>query len=830
MIKKKLLCVLLALCLMVSPIMSVCVNATESNDIQKVSLSLYSNLTSDKYISGLYKDNVFYITTENLCRLTGAEIISETAEEVRINLSKGMRQFCVDVGSGNMQEILETDEFNITMPSLFFEDKVYISAIHFLRYIGATVQIQEDSDCQFMVIKRYDIFDAWADYVESDYGNFFWWDEVHIGNGDIESELTKAGVIALINRDSNVFRMMFDAEGIEQEALEDALLSIVKNEGQSYFVDESPESELIGTYSDLIGAESDWFGLITEAYSDGSDELAKQIGGLAESAAVASGFASNVVEAFEGLKQFDNMSTAQKNLLEKTILTHSDDSETLCDGWNVVYDAAYNINGKIQSEYDAQYKAALDASEATAYDFLNGATSAAGANPVSIAWSGVNLLTKLIPYTNEFIEKETQLYNSYNCSIIQLIANEIFTESVLDWCYSNGMVSNLSNQIGKLESSKYALILQLKSTITARECLLDSGYLNGDDAAEMHELNRETANLLNRTESCKITGVNFFDAEYDDDISWIENYTSISKEQRYKAYAEKIQDYESKYGLAQKHTESEWFTFMTGLCFMRLIDFSNNGQEDLMLVYQSNPESVLETFYSEYKYEIWGFEEGKLTMLETGDLFGTDGGETHIILTEYNEKVYLVTGGADSFGRYYYHSYLNNEFEVVREVLWEDNSNGQLVGTINGESVSYDVIEEQQEEWLYKQTHYSLMYDCDKILEQNEETKQMLSPYYQAQTGSSENETIMSAEEIYDKLVEYYKKGTPDSPGDDLTVMRGEMNDENQYCTSVRCGVPGNSTATQRLYDIVVDGKTGNVIQTRVLVDNQIVEFNLNEE
>lgn len=502
--------------------------ASESNELKNVTLSLYSNLSPERYISGLYRDNTFYITLEDLCALTRGKIIKETEEEAVVSFGncrngKSIREFVIDVGSGNMSETLYSDKYNITLPSLTQDGKVYVSALHFLRYLGATVKLQEDSPVQFMVIKRYDIFDALSDLINSDLGNFFWWDEVDTGEEDLEDKLTNAGIIALIDRDSNIFRMMFDAKGIEQEALEDALLSIVKNEGQGYFTENSAESELIDTASSIIGAEADWFDLIKEAYADGSDVLSDQISDLASSAAITAGFANNVIGVFESLKQFDNMSRSQRNLLEKTVLQYPEDSKTLCDGWDVVFDAAKNVSGKIQSEYDAQYKAALDVAESTAYDFLNGATGAAGANPVAIAWNGVTLLTKMIPFTNEMIEKKEQLYNSYNCSIIQLIANEMLVEAYSDWYYGNALYTGSAEQYKKLDAVKQLIVLQLKSTLTTREYLINSGFLESNYASEMKEMNQETAILLNKVENCQINGVDLFSAEYEDDISWIAN-------------------------------------------------------------------------------------------------------------------------------------------------------------------------------------------------------------------------------------------------------------------------------------------------------------------
>lgn len=522
--KNRLLSVFLALCILVSTFLPTYVLAADSAELKPVTLSLYSNLSSDHYLSGLYKDNAFFITIEDLCQLIGGKIVKKTGQEAIVNV--GVREFIIIVGNLNMSETLYSDKNNIAMPSLLHDGQIYVSALHFLRYIGATVHMDETANVQFMVIKRYDIFDALEELVSSESGHFFWWDEVDVGNKDLEKRLINAGVVALINRDSNIFRMIFDAEGIQREAIEDALLSIVKNEGAGYFDEASTESELIETASGIIGAEADWFSLIKEAYQDTS-KLGEQISDLADSAALTAGFANNVVNAVESLKQFDNISTIQKDILQKTILKHSEDSRTLCDGWNTIYDAAENVDAKVKSEYVARYSAALKVAESTSYDLLNGITGAAGANPVSIAWSGAILLTKLIPFTNDMIGKKDKLYNGYTCSMVQLIANEMLVGSYSDWYYNNGFYTDSIVQYETLDAVKQLMILQLKSTLTTREYLIQSGFLQESYISVMKQMNQETAFLLNKVENCKITGVNMYDSQYDENISWIMNYKEI---------------------------------------------------------------------------------------------------------------------------------------------------------------------------------------------------------------------------------------------------------------------------------------------------------------
>ena len=512
--KKKLLCVFLILCLLFTAFFPAYASAKEYGELTPVTLSLYSNLTSDTYITGLYSDNTFFVTLETLGKLTGGTT-SEGPVEGLIIFGNGIRRIFIRPDTQDIGEVRCGVDYEVPVPSIWHNDKIYVSALHFLNYIGATVHLDENAPIQFMVIKRYDIFDVLGDLKSTSQGNFFWWDEVDIS----DNELVAAGVVALINRDSNAFRMMLDANGIAQEAMEDAVLSIVRNEGQAYF-DENENvvlSELIDTASGIIGAEADWIYLANDAYRDTT-----QLGNLADTLAVASSLTSNVVEAAVSLTQFDNMTAAQKDLLSKTILQHSEDSSTLCNGWEIIYDAAETVDSKIQSKYAHQYSAAQQLAESTAYDFLNGVTGSG--NPVMMVWNGVNLLTDTIPFATKLVEGQEKLYNAYNCSFVQLIAQEMLNRAYSDWYYFDAIYVTPEEQYDDLDAIKSLLILQLKSTLTTREYLIDSGYLDAGEISKMKEMNRETAVLLNKAENCKVTVVDRSAAEYDEDISWLADY------------------------------------------------------------------------------------------------------------------------------------------------------------------------------------------------------------------------------------------------------------------------------------------------------------------
>lgn len=215
----------------------------------------------------------------------------------------------------------------------------------------------------------------------------------------------------------------------------------------------------------------------------------------------------------------------------------------------------------------------------------------------------------------------------------------------------------------------------------------------------------------------------------------------------YQAYAELIKNYEAKYGVAAVHSESEWESYMSGLCFMKLVDFAQDGQEELLLVYEEDQE-VAGNIYPLYSYEVWGIENNELRMLETGGLFSTCGNGQFVNLSEVDGKIYLVTGGVESFGFFYYHGFKNDNFEIVKEVIWDVNEDGDCSYSIDGKAVSEETVEAEQKKWFANVIEYNLNKDFGKVLKQNEETKKKLYPYYKKTPNDTltENESAMFAD------------------------------------------------------------------------------------
>ena len=117
---------------------------------------------------------------------------------------------------------------------------------------------------------------------------------------------------------------------------------------------------------------------------------------------------------------------------------------------------------------------------------------------------------------------------------------------------------------------------------------------------------------------------------------------------------------------------------------MKLVDFDQNGSDELLLVYQ---DEVQNTFSGHYTFEVWGEEiasgTSSINMLDSGELYLTNGGIQTLTLTEYNNESYLLPGMADDGAVNDYPGYAEGKFGIVREAK-KQAGNGGLTYSING--------------------------------------------------------------------------------------------------------------------------------------------------
>ena len=188
------------------------------------------------------------------------------------------------------------------------------------------------------------------------------------------------------------------------------------------------------------------------------------------------------------------------------------------------------------------------------------------------------------------------------------------------------------------------------------------------------------------------------------------------------AYGQKVKEYENKYGVAQ--IEESYYgspPHMTGLCFIKLVDFAHNGQEQLLMVYRNSS--------GDYRYEVWDWNN-QLSRLDYGEPIPIDAGMYLVCLTEYGGKTYLLTGIVDDINQFDYYGFNGNTFGLVRrETVRKDYSSGYNVYytcKINGKTVSKSTYDSEQKKWLKNLTEYNLSTDRDQIIKDNRAVKAKL--------------------------------------------------------------------------------------------------------
>lgn len=285
---------------------------------------------------------------------------------------------------------------------------------------------------------------------------------------------------------------------------------------------------------------------------------------------------------------------------------------------------------------------------------------------------------------------------------------------------------------------------------------------------------------------------------------YLENYNADNLKKAISSmdYKQAYKDFISEYEEAASISEEEWFNNQDeyrnkygNLNFDLLNEYHKGEHYDEML--DGDVQEVL--LYAEYDIDGNGIPELIIalgvTEISICDIYSFDG-----------EKVVNVFGNSNFENRYSINT--NNVIEQYR-------ADGYSLYRLSG--TSYEELQENEEnrnrsayQWIWSENDWTIF----------------------AEDVPAEVENLNLAEDfIYEKLVEYYSKGTEDDSGEDMIVMEGDMyeaDDGNMhYFTMIRCGVPGNDEVTQVLYEVDVNAANGRVRQTRVLTDNKLTIFNI---
>ena len=136
------------------------------------------------------------------------------------------------------------------------------------------------------------------------------------------------------------------------------------------------------------------------------------------------------------------------------------------------------------------------------------------------------------------------------------------------------------------------------------------------------------------------------------------------------AYRNLIQSYENKYGEAQLNEQKQ---FWTGLCYAKLLDFNNDGINELILAYQTekyNKDKV------QYHVELWKYD-GKSAKRVTSRISWSGNNMPYFggfSICKYNGKFLLNITNNAGWNNYYYGAQSDGSVGLVHKLIWKGDA------------------------------------------------------------------------------------------------------------------------------------------------------------
>ena len=183
-------------------------------------------------------------------------------------------------------------------------------------------------------------------------------------------------------------------------------------------------------------------------------------------------------------------------------------------------------------------------------------------------------------------------------------------------------------------------------------------------------------------------------------------------------------------GTEELNGPSSGMKHFTGLSFLKLVDFNDDGVEELFLAFHVRTNAETDNYENHvYIYNIWGFDGQRAVLLQDGNyLYGTNGGTQKVYFVNNPFGTFFLHGVADSFCYNYYYGYEGSSFGLAKSLSWEEKYDASLkkmikVYTVDGESTSQDHYNSELESWGSPSSadeEYSLTYtnssDHDKVI------------------------------------------------------------------------------------------------------------------
>ncbi len=493
-------------------------------ELLEVTLQIHSNRTSMRELDGLYRDNVFYIDYAAVCELTGCRIFSQDSGEIRFSMHGGLREISVTDDS-RLTESYSSDRFSMDIPTTCRDGKLYVSAPHILRYMGASVSFAVDADASvhMSVSMPYTVLDLYSEYLDSD-GFRFSWSEADGKYLDPE-KLQYFAVVDTVYFGYDSHLVIQGASGsyselVMEELYRDVVLQTVRTSGAELAEAESPILELLGDISGELLVTDSWINavmavadfegadaLISDILAQGEYVLLDDVAGGAKTFIKITGAMS---DALQTVIQYSAVNDGQREVLANS-LNRVPQGSGLYSRSPDIFDAAQLAQEMIDDEQIAAERAAKKILFDVAVDHIGGLIPI-----VSTIASAAEITTQTVQ-SIPFFEK---ILTSEQCVTVASVAGQIgaLADSMVCSDFEKATLAP-SKGTAYQQYARADMLMSLKASLLTRRQLLDSGLLADYAAEAMKARIRKAALLLNKGENAQC--VQFISPVVDEDLTWI---------------------------------------------------------------------------------------------------------------------------------------------------------------------------------------------------------------------------------------------------------------------------------------------------------------------
>ena len=187
------------------------------------------------------------------------------------------------------------------------------------------------------------------------------------------------------------------------------------------------------------------------------------------------------------------------------------------------------------------------------------------------------------------------------------------------------------------------------------------------------------------------------------------------KELAYSMYYKQCEEYQKVHGVVSYVKKSAFEGYLTGLCYVQLVDFNDDGLEELLLAYydqSSKNRSLHEGMGDCFVVEVWAYLNDHVEKVYSGEPFGTNGGGAIVRLTTVDGVRYLMEGGQYRSNLY---GYNGSDFSCLRS-LEMSGSNANPVYSLDGKTISADEYRSVGSQWSLAREDHQLNFDEESCI------------------------------------------------------------------------------------------------------------------